>query len=195
MTLEDYRSAWQEHNEDELSQAGEEEIADWVAERAERFEKKIRRRDLLETGAAVFVAAFFGYEIVTASRLLARMGAGVLLVAAGYVVWRLRRARRAFEADGTGLPVAVRLRLQLRKVEAQIELLESVLWWYVAPLALGAVLFIVGTGGGVAATLLSVAVVVAGSGLVWRLNRRAARKGLRPRRRELIRRIRRLEEG
>lgn len=194
MTLEDYRDAWQRHQGSELGDP-DDELVEWVAGRAEEFEAKVRRRDLLETVAAVVVVAFFGYEVATAPSLLAKAGAAVVLAGAGLVVWRLRRARRSLGTDGACRPVADRLRIQRRKVDAQIELLESVLWWYVSPLAVGAVLFAVGLGGAPWATALALAVVAGVSVAVWRLNRRVVRSDLRPRRAELARRLRRLEEG
>lgn len=80
-------------------------------------------------------------------------------------------------------------------MDAQIELLEGVLWGYVSPLALGAALFVVGLGGASRGTALGLAVVAGVSAAVWLLNRRAVRRGLRPRRDEVARRLRRLERG
>jgi membrane protein implicated in regulation of membrane protease activity len=193
MTLEQYREAWQEHEGREVPPPDDDLVA-WVARRAEEFEKRIRRRDLVETVAAGAVVVFFGREVATAASLLAKAGAAVVVAGACLVVWRLRRARAELEADGAGRPVAERLRVQRRKVEAQIELLESVLWWYVAPPALGGALFVYGVSGASWSTALALAVVAGISAFVLWLNRRAVRRDLRPRREELNRRLRRLEE-
>lgn len=194
MTLEEYREAWQRHEAREVPPP-DDDLVTWVARRAEAFERKVRRRDLVETIAAVAVVGFFGWEVATAPALLTKAGAAVVVAGACLVVWRLRRARGVLEADGAGRPVADRLRLQRRKVETQSELLESVLWWYVAPPALGAALFVYGVSGASRSTALSLAVVAGISAFVWWLNRRAVRRGLRPRREELDRRLRRLEEA
>lgn len=193
MSLEEYRDAWQRHEERGIADR-DDELVERIARRAEEFESAVRRRDLLETVAAVAVVAFFGYEVATAPSLLAKTGAAVVLAGACLVVWRLWRARAAFGTDDAARPVADRLRLQRRKVEAQIELLESVLWWYVSPLALGAVLFVVGLGGASGRTALALAVVAGVGVAVWWLNRRVVRRDLRPRCEELTRRLRRLEE-
>lgn len=195
MTLEEYRSAWQQHEEREVSDADEEELVERVAERAGEFEAKIRRRDLLETLAAVAVVAFFLWEAVTVRSAVARVGATVVVLGAGFVVWNLRRARRDFGTDGAGRPVAERLRLHRRKVQAQIELLESVLWWYLAPLAVGAGLFTVGVADGPREAIVALAVEAGICGVLWWLNRRVVERDLRPRRDELDRLVEDLEDG
>lgn len=185
MTLDDYRDVWHQETEsgDELS---EEELLSEVKERSEAFDRKIRRRDALEIAAAGAVVLLFGYEAVTAASWLARAGAGIVVAAAVLIAWRLRRARRDGGARLAGRPVADRLRAELGKVEAQIELLESVLWWYLGPPTAGAVLFVVGSGGGAGAgALIAIAAILAVDGFVWWLNRRAVRRDLRPRRRKL----------
>lgn len=194
MTLEDYRDAWQGHDGREVAAPGEDALLEWVRDRSEAFEKKIRRRDLLETAAAALAVALFGYEALTSPSIVAKVGAGIVVASAVFIAWRLRRARRALGAEDAGRPVADRLRIQRRKVDAQIELLESVVWWYVSPVALGASVFAFGVSGASWGTLLTLAVVVGVSVAVWWLNRRAVRRDLRPRREELTRRLRRLQE-
>ncbi|MFW6193480.1 MAG: hypothetical protein ACOC83_08325, partial [Gemmatimonadota bacterium] len=100
MTLEDYRDAWQSHEGREVAGPDEDDLLEWVVRRSEAFESRIRRRDLLETVAAVVAAAFFGWEAATASSVLAKVGAGGVAAAVVWVAWRLRRARRVLEADG-----------------------------------------------------------------------------------------------
>ena len=193
MSLDEYRDVWQQEAEDGDELAGEELLSE-VKERSQAFDRKIRRRDGLEIAAAVAVALLFGYEAVTAASWLARAGAGIIVAGAGLVVWRLRRARRNGGARLAGRPVAERLRAELEKVDAQIELLESVLWWYLGPPTAGAVLFVVGTGGGLdAVTLIAIALILAVGAVVWWLNQRAVRRDLRPRRRELAELLERIE--
>lgn len=193
MTLEEYRDAWQGPGTDPEADLDEEELLAEVKERSEAFDRTIRRRDWLEIAAAALVVIAFGYEALTSEAWLARIGAAVVVAGSVLVVWRLRSARRDGRDELAGRPVAERLRAELEKVDAQIRLLESVLWWYVGPLAAGCLLFVVGIGDGHLGTLISVAVILAVSVLVWWLNRRAVRRSLRPRRRELARMLDRIE--
>lgn len=193
MKLDDYREAWREQELSGGDEPDEEELLDWVQEQSEAFERRIRRRDLLETVAAVLVAGLFGYEAATSASWLVRIGAAIIVLGSGFVVWWLRRARTSGPERAADRSVADRLRAERERVEIQIRLLESVVWWYLAPPTVGATLFIVGLDAGTAATLTSLAVVAAVFGFIWYLNRRAVRTHLRPRRDELNRLLEGLE--
>lgn len=193
MTLDEYRDAWRSETSD-ADAPDEERLLERVREESEAFDRKIRRRDLLETLAAVVVAAAFGYEAATVETLVARLGALIIVGSSAFIVWWLRRARKAGPARSMDLPVADRLQAERERVEIQIRLLESVLWWYAGPLAVGATLFVLGLEAGTAATLLTLCVIAAGCGFVWWLNRRAVRRRLRPRHEELTRLLKELQQ-
>jgi Flp pilus assembly protein TadB len=193
MTLEDYRDAW---SRDEAA-AGDgpdaERLLDRVRERSEAFESRVRRRDRRETLAACAVALLFGWELFTAASRLEGAGALVIVVSAVFVVWWLRRARRAGRADRADRPVAEQLHTHLARVEEQIRLQETVLWWYLAPPGAGVVLYVLGLDAGTRATALVGAALVVVYGGIWRMNQRIVRRDLEPRRRELERTLERLE--
>lgn len=193
MTLDEYRDAWNAQDTGE-ELPGDEELVAVVQRQADAFDRTIRRRDRLETLVGVVVALFFGFEAVTATTWLERAGAATVILAAAFIAWWLRRARTS-DAPGAGLPVADRIRAERDKVDAQIRLLESVLWWYLAPLGLGITLFILGQGAGATVTVGSLTVVVIVCGIIWRLNQRAVRCELRPRRERLSRLLAQLREA
>lgn len=98
-------------------------------------------------------------------------------------------------AELAGRPVAERLEAEIEKVEAQIELLEKVLWWSLAPIGIGLVVMV--ASGGIEgwfefAYLAGLALFF---GYIWWLNQRAVDRYHRPRRNELVRTLRRLENG
>jgi len=194
MKLDDYRDAWRAYPAQDREGADEQELLDFVRERSEAFEKKIRRRDLLETLVAVVVAAFFGYELLTATSWLVRAGAALVIAGGGFIVWRLHHARRSRPERAGDRPLVAQLRADRGRVESQIRLLETVLWWYLAPLAAGAVLFVVGQSSATWSTALTLTVVALVCLVVWRLNHRTVERKLRPRRRELTRLLEQLGE-
>lgn len=193
MTLDEYREAWRQQDLSDPGELDEEELLARVQEKSEAFERKIRRRDLLETLAAVLVAGLFSYEAVTSATWLARIGAVIVVLGSGFIVWWLRRARKVGQGRAADRSVVDWLRAERERVEAQIHLLESVLWWYLAPLGVGVALMMVADGWGLwtAGELLLLVIVY---GYIWHLNQRAVRRCHRPRRQELARLLRRLEE-
>lgn len=193
MSLDDYREVWQEQEPPEGPGADEEELLARVKEESSEYDRKIFWRDVREIVAAVLVAALFGWWAVTAEAVLARVGAAIVVAGAGLIVWKLRRARRNGEDELAARPVAERLRAEIDKVEAQIELLEGVLWWYLGPPGVGIALMVFADGlEGWFEPVYLVGLVVF-FGFVWRLNRRAVEESLRPRRRELARMLEQIE--
>lgn len=150
-----------------------------------RFDRMIRRRDRIETIAAVLVALVFLPQLWWGS-WLTRLGV-VLFVAGSVLTYvRLRGARRDAPSPDMTAPVVEMIRGRLDSVDAQIRLLESVFWWYLAPLGLGVILIFAGGVGASLATLVYTAVVVAAVMVIYRLNQRAVRLHLQPLRDELV---------
>ncbi|MGK7312511.1 MAG: hypothetical protein ACN0LA_09750 [Candidatus Longimicrobiales bacterium M2_2A_002] len=192
MTLDAYRDAWNRQDVNDRDRPTDEELVAMTERRAADFDRTIRRRDRLETLAAVVVILVFGFEAVTATAWLERTGAAIVVVASAFIVWWLRRTRSgsgsvAGDASAAVLPVAERVRLERDSVDAQIRLLESVLWWYLAPLALGISLFILGLGTGTLLTVASLVGLIIVYAVIWRINQRTVRRELRPRRERLSR--------
>ena len=156
-----------------------------VQSESRRLDKRIRRRDARELiasaiGAIVIAPAMFGGPVIV------RVGAAIIIVGLAFITLRLTRARKAGRlTTDFSATVAESLRAELRRVDAQIALLESVLWWYVAPIAVGAFMMVAGSRG---ASLFTVGYGVGLALLAWgivALNRRAARRTLHPRKAEL----------
>lgn len=77
------------------------------------------------------------------------------------------------------------LRVELTKVETQIRLLRSVLWWYILPILAGSLVFYFGVNRNVKDRIVTVIVFVAmGWFLEW-INKRAVRRYLVPLKTEL----------
>jgi hypothetical protein len=154
-----------------------------VQERARELEAIVRRRDLIETVAALLVLPVFGFFALRPGELLVRAGAAIVALAciAIPIVLKLARRRR----PDLGQPVATFLRLELDLVLRQRRLLLTVPLWYLLPLGAGVILFFAGASPSPWLTAAYAAVVVVFFAALWRLNRRAVTSELEPREREL----------
>ena len=171
-----------------LTMLDEDEILAVVRSGARRLDRQIRLRDWRELIAGL-VAAVLVAPAAAHGPIVGRLGAIVILGGLVLLVVRLRRARCVGGASGAdpSLPVAHALDAELRRVDAQIGLLESVGWWYVTPLLGGSVLLVAGRSGGRAPGFLlgyGLVAVLFGWGIVV-LNRTAARRALQPKREQL----------
>jgi len=193
MNLDDLREPWQRRNR-EFTGATLKELAKAVATRAATFERDIRRRDWIETAAAVFVIGVFGSCVFQSTfPLIARLGMALIILGTLEIVIVLHWTRRRGGPPGADLPLADYFSGQLVRVERQIWLLRYVNWWYSSPPLIGACIFFF--GGLFAEPLpwqISVPVFAALCGLVllfgwkvYRINQRAVDKELLPLQREL----------
>lgn len=163
---------------------------------SDRLQRTIRRRDRLETIAAVVVAVFF---LLAAGGEFSRggwVGGGfaLLLVAwAVFVPFRLRRARQALPEPRPDLPLRLYLQRQREAALVQARMLERAWLWYVAPCMVGLLGLTFSVPGSGTGRLVYGAFVVALGILVAWINRRAARQVFRGHARALQQQIESLD--
>jgi len=199
MNLDDAKALWSSNNEptDEpmaTHSLSDSDILRLVKEQSEAFDKKIWRRDLLESIAAVAVFLFFGWLAWHDPSPLVTAGSLIIMGGSALIFGRLRRTRTRFADAPADQPVKRMLQQERAKVDAQIRLLGSILWWYIAPLLIGLLLVTVGDNGWSAFTFIYGTVVLLGAAWIYVLNQRAVRRSLRPRREELTRLLDQVEE-
>lgn len=198
MNLDEAKDLWSSANEPDTESMSaqtlsESELLRLVKEKADAFDTRIRRRDLLESVAAAAVFLFFGWLAWHDPSPLVRTGALIIMGGSALIYWKLRHARTRHADPSLDRPVADVLRTERAKVDEQIRLLETVLWWYIAPLLLGLLLVTVGDNGGSTFTLVYGTVILAGAAGIYVLNQRAVKNDLRPRREELTRLLEQVE--
>ena len=186
MNLDDAKELWtskQDSNTPPMSarSLSDDELLHFVKEKAEAFDRRLWRRDLLESIAAVAVFLFFGWILLRDPSWWTRSGA-------------LRRARTRYAAP-SDRPVAEVLRTERAKVEEQIQLLDTVLWWYLAPITLGALLIVVGSNGWTWSALVQAVLVLLVTGALYLFNQRGRRCTYEPRHEKLTRLLEQVEEN
>ena len=147
-----------------------------------RFERRIGRRNLREYLAALFVILSFGYLFTRMTDVLLRVGFGLEIVGASYIIWHLltKGSPRAMAGDSGR---ASWIEFRRAELVRQRDLLRSVWRWYLGPLVPGLVVQMVAQGRinpsfvRHPGTLVVMCVVLAAMfvGIGW-LNARAARK-------------------
>jgi hypothetical protein len=151
--------------------------------RARRLERRVGRRNAIETVAGGAVILLFGAMGVRAPDMLFRIACAAIVIGVLVVMWSLHRRGAARRPDASGAPVRDHYRAELVR---QRDALAGVWRWYLAPLIPGLALFFAAlwrsvsvTDGAAAANaailpaaLIAVAIL---AGIHW-LNRVAARR-------------------
>lgn len=144
MKFEQLQHDWQSHHAKaagaQLSTLAGETIA-----KATKFHASLWWRDWIETGAAIFVIVCFGSMLFTDDlSVISIVGILMILASTLGVVWVLHRTRTRYATIRPDQSLLECARLERQRVESQIALLRQVTLWYVAPLSLGAIVFVFG---------------------------------------------------
>ena len=129
----DLKALWQSSDEDgELTMS-----VDEVRSRAERFEAKIKRRNVLEWLASAFVIYFFGTDALEAETTGLLVGNLIMVAAAigiSVYLWRRGQVQLAFDPTQDTRTFVV---AHATALEDQARLLSRVPIWYLSPFAVG----------------------------------------------------------
>jgi hypothetical protein len=194
MNLEKIKQEWRSEMERSISPSEIQALLDSVQKQYANLERSIHGRDVREIVAALLVVALFvaGWPLCRSSPA-AISGIGLVCAGAVCITLVLLSARRP-EPLPFGSSVLEFSRGRLAWLDRQIRLLQTVAWWYVAPICVGCLLFTWGITDGrwFAFGLQAVLTFAVGAGIIA-LNRWAVRKGLQPVRDDLARLIEALE--
>ena len=153
---------------------------------AQRFQSRIRNRNMIEYIAAAFVVVFFGWTAATVPEPIVQVGAGLIMAGALYVCWQLYRLGRA--ATGGELAAGAQSWITFHRTELtrQRDALRTVWSWYFAPFLPGMLVFLAGvsfTEANPAPFPARLGVFLAGLGImaavfavIWLLNAVAAKR-------------------
>ncbi|MCA8990681.1 MAG: hypothetical protein KDA88_01815 [Planctomycetaceae bacterium] len=188
MTFDDLPQEWQNRKESDVPSdfTSREDTISQICRKVERLNSVLDRRDLLEIGAAVFVIIAFSGMTLTMKEIVSRIGAGLVVISAIYIIFTLLRARAVAPRAAVDAPLIDFCRREVDRIQQQIALLKSVLWWYIGPIILGANLVFTGaTGVGWFSAVYLLITLLFGAWVYW-LNVRAVTKSLVPPRDELL---------
>jgi len=153
---------------------------------AQRFQSRIRNRNMIEYVAAGSVVAFFVWMIATVPEPIVQVGSGLIVLGALYVCWKLYQLGRAATRSEMDAGAESWASFHRAELVRQREALRTVWSWYLAPFLPGVLVFLAGvsfTPANPAPLPARLGVFLAGLGLmaavfavIWLLNAVAAKK-------------------
>src|SRR5439155_3850135 len=87
----------------------------------------------------------FGIYYISKRTPITRLGALITVDGSIFIAYKILHARRISPPAKPDATVVESLRAELHSVRTQSQLLRSVLWWYLLPLAIGTLVFVWGT--------------------------------------------------
>jgi hypothetical protein len=159
----------------------------------DRFHKSIKYRDLMETIPAIFIIPFLLHIAYTIPFTLSKIGAIWCVISGIYIIIRLSRAKKNKPSAFTET-----YRDYLNKTKeylfVQKKLLDSVMYWYFTPLAIGISLFFLGSIRDTKELITKFTILIVMGVIVYFLNKRAVKKQIAPRLKKIDELIKVMEE-
>jgi len=157
-----------------------------VRARAERFQSRIGRRNVVEYAASAFVVVVFVLQALLIPEPVVEAGAMLIALGAAVVAWRLHAQARAATRAERERAASSLVEFHRAELTRQRDALRSVWAWYLGPLVPGVVVFMLGVGTAPSAGLpLGIGLAISTLGLLFagaafafigRLNTRAAER-------------------
>ena len=159
----------------------------------DRFHKSIKYRDLIETIPAIFLIPFFVHIAYTIPFTLSKIGAIWIILGTIYIIIRLQKTKKHKPSDFTETYRDYLIKSK-EYLNIQKKLLDTVLYWYFSPIAIGIVVFLIGAIKDIQELLIKLGGLIALGIVVYFLNKRAVKKQITPRLKKIDELIQVLEE-
>lgn len=104
--------------------------------RADRFRRRIRRRNVIEYAAGAIVIAVFSTVALLVPLAMLRTGSALLIGGVCVVLWQLHRRGAPLSLPESGGQIPV-LEYQRNELSRQRDALDAILVWYLLPLIPG----------------------------------------------------------
>ena len=145
-----------------------------------KMKKTIKRRDRLEITVAACMIPLFVYMVINSPALLAKVGAAVIAGTCILVIFKLARARRISVKEDAASPIRHQLLVSLQQLNQQIQLVSTVLWWYLLPFFVGVTCLFYSASYSALNKAVYTAAVMILYGYIYYLNRKTLKKHLIP---------------
>jgi len=143
MKLDDLKQDWQQNISSSTTPENLSEVIAMLEKETTKIDKEIKRRDLLEIAIAVLLIPVWIYGLFTSVSTMQTIGLVIAIVSCCYIPYKLISAKKIKPQKNTGLKDF--LLSEKQKIAQQKQLLETIVWWYIAPLTTAIVLITLGS--------------------------------------------------
>lgn len=185
MQLEDLKRDWQNTIQAESAPENLPEMIETIQQQTIKIDQEVKRRDFLEISIAVLLVPFWILGLFISVSSMQTVGYVIALAACAIIPYRLISAKRI--EVRTSDSIKTFLLQEKQKLAQQKQILESIAWWYIGPIATAILLITLGANvdeSGVPQIpehmmwyYICLAILVIG---VYALNRQAAHKKFGP---------------
>lgn len=142
MKFDDLKQDWQQTVEDSESPENLTEIINMLAKQTTKIDNEIKRRDFLEIGIAILLIPAWIYGLTISAGLMQTTGLIIALITSVLIPYKMLKAKKVTPLVADNHKSF--LQTERQKLKQQKQLLEQVVWWYIAPITTSIVLITLG---------------------------------------------------
>lgn len=142
MQLDDLKQGWNEAVTSQTSTDDLTEIITKLEKQTTKMDKEIIRRVVLEISIAILLIPFWIYGLFNTVGTMQTMGFITAIMSCIYIPYKLLKAKKVTAVKSSSIKDF--LIREKQKLQQQKQLLESIVWWYIAPLTLSIILITLG---------------------------------------------------
>jgi hypothetical protein len=180
MLEQELKNIWQNSPQKEIVKFEKSKLLIDLNHDLTKFERSIKNRDRLEILAAIFVFAVFSYYAYYYTQPLAKIGSILICLASVFIVYKLKHLQKLKKPIDFTLSMKEQLKESLIYITQEKNLLDTILHWYILPLSLGMIVFIMGLIKDLDRLLMELLGLVVLNIAVYLLNKRAVKKKFLP---------------
>jgi len=142
MKLDDLKQDWQKNIEQVSTPENLNEVINMLEKETTKIDKEIKRRDFLEISIAVLLIPVWIFGLFISKGSLQTLGYIIGIVSCFYIPYKLISAKKITAPKLSNIKTF--LESEKQKIAQQKQLLESIVWWYIAPITTSIVLITLG---------------------------------------------------
>jgi Ca2+/Na+ antiporter len=142
MKLDDLKQDWQKNIEQVSAPENLNEVIKMLEKETTKIDKEIKRRDFLEISIAVLLIPVWVLGLFISKGSIQTLGYIIGIASCIYIPYKLLSAKKITTPKLSNIKAF--LEREKEKVSQQKQLLESIVWWYIAPLTTSIVLITLG---------------------------------------------------
>ncbi|MEW6989757.1 hypothetical protein AADZ91_03620 [Colwelliaceae bacterium 6441] len=142
MKLDDLKQEWQQTVNTSCTEDNLTEVITALKKETTKIDKEIKRRDFLEISISIFLTPFWIFGLINSVSTMQTLGCWIALITSFYIPYKLVKAKQVPPTKNTSIKAF--LLQEKQKLLQQKQLLESIVWWYIAPITTSIVLITLG---------------------------------------------------
>ncbi|NMP17065.1 hypothetical protein [Thalassotalea sp. Y01] len=141
MKLDDLKKDWQQTITASVPD-NLDEVITMLEKETKKMDKEVKRRDILEISIAVLLIPVWVYGLFNSVSTMQTIGLCIAILSCVYIPYKLVSAKQITPQKNSSIRDF--LLTEKQKVKQQKQLLESIVWWYIAPLTSAILLITLG---------------------------------------------------